>query len=104
MRINSRFRHIIKSDRPVLVDFYADWCQPCKQVQPILQEVKSEFRENIRILKVNVDKNPLIASQFRVKSIPTLILFKAGNVKWTGEGVHGVLELTNIIKQFVANI
>jgi len=101
MRANSRFNHIIKSDRPVVVDFYADWCQPCKEIQPVLKEVKNIFRENVRIVKVNVDQKPWIANDLNVKSIPTLIVFKGGNVEWFAEGFVGVTELSNIIKQFI---
>ena len=102
MRANSRFIQIIKSEKPVLVDFYADWCQPCKQIQPVLKDMKNAFKENIRILKVNVDQNPLIANQFQVKSIPTLILFKSGNIKWTNEGFVPGPELAAVISRFLA--
>ena len=102
MRANNRFIQIIKSEKPVLVDFYADWCQPCKQIQPVLKDMKTAFKENIRILKVNVDQNPLIASQFRIKSIPTLILFKSGNIKWTNEGLVPGPELAAVISQYLA--
>ncbi len=101
MKINNRFKNIIKSDKPVLVDFYADWCQPCKEIQPVLKEVKNTFKENIRIVKVNVDRNPYIASQFKVKNIPTLILFRAGSIKWSNEGRVENPELTVILKKFI---
>ena len=96
-----RFKSIIKSERPVLVDFYAEWCQPCKQVPPILKEVKSRFKERVRIIKVNVDNNPFIASHYRVKSIPTLILFKRGDVQWSKEGLVDQSELTSVIDKYV---
>ncbi|WP_339736239.1 thioredoxin [uncultured Sunxiuqinia sp.] len=95
--MRQKFNRIIKSERPVLVDFYADWCQPCKQIPPILKEVKSTFKESIRIVKVNVDNNPFIASHYQVKSIPTLILFKQGSVQWTGEGIVDQSELYSVI-------
>ena len=95
--MRQKFNRIIKSERPVLVDFYADWCQPCKQIPPILKEVKSTFKENIRIIKVNVDNNPFIASHYQVKSIPTLILFKQGSVQWTKEGIVDQSELNSVI-------
>lgn len=96
-----RFKSIIKSERPVLVDFYAEWCQPCKQVPPVLKEVKDRFKESIRIIKVNVDRNPFIASHYRVKSIPTLILFKSGDVQWTREGIVDQSELTSVIDKYI---
>ncbi|MFV0377271.1 MAG: thioredoxin family protein [Mangrovibacterium sp.] len=101
MRATSRFKRIIKkSRRPVLVDFYADWCQPCKELQLVLSGVKSKFKENIRILKVNVDYNPYIISQFHVKSVPTLMIFKSGNLEWVGEGLVFEPELTEIVKKY----
>lgn len=101
--MSRRFKSIIKSERPVLVDFYADWCQPCKQIPPILKEIKSTFKESIRIIKVNVDNNPFIASHYHVKSIPTLILFKEGSVQWMGVGVVDPSELNSVITQHLKN-
>ncbi|MEM6831224.1 MAG: thioredoxin [Bacteroidota bacterium] len=83
----SKFSEIIKGDDPVLVDFYADWCGPCKTMSPILQEVKSDMGGKVRIVKVDVDKNPKAAQKFGVQSIPTLILFKGGKQKWRQSGV-----------------
>jgi thioredoxin 1 len=100
-KMRSRFKNIIKSERPVLVDFYAAWCEPCKEVLPILKEVKGTFRESIRIIKVDVDKNPFIASHYQVKSIPTLMLFKQGAVQWTCVGMVEKSKLTSAIKQHV---
>ncbi|WP_372773358.1 thioredoxin family protein [Mangrovibacterium sp.] len=101
MRANSRFKNIIKSDRPVVVDFYADWCQPCKEIQPILCELKNTFKEQIRILKVNVDFNPLIANQLQVKSIPTVMIFKSGDLQWSKEGPLLLPELTGILRKCI---
>ncbi len=97
--MNGRFVNIINSSKPVLVDFYADWCSPCKQMPPILKEVKSELKENVRIIKVNVDKNPAIATRYQIRSIPTVIIFKKGEACWTGVGLRPADELTNVIKQ-----
>jgi thioredoxin 1 len=97
--MNARFLSIINSDIPVLVDFFADWCQPCKQMAPILKDVKSELKENIRIIKVNVDKNPVIATRYQIRSIPTVILFKKGEPQWTGVGLRNARELNEIIRQ-----
>ena len=79
--MNGRFLNIINSDKPVLVDFFAEWCGPCKQMSPVLKEVKSELKENIRIIKVDVDKNPMIATHYQINSIPTVIVLKKGNSK-----------------------
>jgi len=81
-----------------LVDFYADWCGPCKQVPPILKQLKDELREGVRIIKVNVDKNPFIASKYQIRSIPTIIIFKNGMPLWTGVGVRHATELKEIIQ------
>ncbi|MEZ5103115.1 MAG: thioredoxin [Draconibacterium sp.] len=99
--MNGRFLNIINSRKPVLVDFYADWCGPCKQMPPILKEIKSEFKENVRIIKVNVDKNPIIASRYHIRNIPTLIIFKNGEPCWTGVGLHPANELTSILKSHI---
>ena len=97
--MNGRFVNIINSEKPVLVDFYADWCGPCKQMPTILKEVKSELKDNIRIIKVDVDKNPVIATRFQIRSIPTVIIFKNGQPCWTGVGLHTANELTSVLKQ-----
>lgn len=96
-----KFQSIISSGRPVLVDFYADWCAPCKQMPPILKQVKDELKDNVKIIKVNVDKNPAIATKYRIRSIPTLMIFKDGEAKWTGLGVRSANELKTMIKQYI---
>jgi len=99
--MNGRFLSIINSDIPVLVDFFADWCQPCKQMAPILKDVKSELKENIRIIKVNVDKNPIIATRYKIRSIPTVMIFKNGEPLWTGVGLRPANELKTILRQHI---
>lgn len=99
--MNGRFLNIINSDKPVLVDFFADWCEPCKQMSPILKQVKSELKENIRIIKVNVDKNPAIATQYQIRSIPTVIVFKNGEMQWKGVGVQHAPALKEALRQHI---
>ena len=86
-----------------MVDFYADWCGPCKQMPPILKEVKSELKENVRIIKVNVDRNPFIATKFQVRSIPTVMIFKNGQAIWTGVGVRSARELTVVLNKHISS-
>ncbi|AHW61179.1 thioredoxin [Draconibacterium orientale] len=97
----AKFKNIINCKRPVLVDFYADWCGPCKQMPPILKQVKSELKENIKIIKVDVDRNPNIASKYQIRSIPTLMLFKDGELKWSGMGVRPAHEVKSIVEQYL---
>ncbi len=94
-----RFSEIIKGDKPVLVDFYADWCAPCKMMPPILKEVKSRLGDSINILKIDTEKNPAAAIKYQVRSIPTLILFKNGQVIWQQAGVVQANQLESIIKE-----
>ena len=89
----STFKQIIDSDQPVLVDFYADWCAPCRMMPPILKEVKEHFGEGLRILKIDVDKNPKIAASYQVRGIPTLILFKQSKIVWRTSGVVPAAQL-----------
>jgi len=99
--MRERFDHIIQSNKPVLVDFYADWCLPCKQVPPILKQLKEQFGDSIRILKVNVDNNPVIASKYKIQSIPALFLFREGKLCWKTAGVYPAQVLRGKIQPFV---
>ena len=94
------FHEIIQSDKPVLVDFTATWCGPCKMMAPILKEVKLEIGDTATIIKVDVDKNPQAAGEYQVQGVPTLILFKNGQPLWRQSGVVQKSSLVSIIKKF----
>lgn len=95
------FKEMIQSDKPVLVDFTATWCGPCKMMAPILKEVKQEIGDTATIIKIDVDKNKQAAGEFQVQSVPTLILFKNGQPLWRQSGVIQKAGLLSIIKKFI---
>ena len=94
--MNERFKAIINSEKPVLVDFYADWCEPCKMMTPILKTVKKDIGK-VRVLKVNVDYNPLIAHWYGIHSLPTVVLFKKGEPRWIGVGIQTACDIKEIV-------
>lgn len=94
------FSELINSDKPTLVDFYAEWCGPCKMMKPILEQVKNSVGEGVRIIKIDVDKNPAIAHAFQIRGVPTLALFKKGELKWMQAGVLQAYQIEKIIKQY----
>lgn len=96
--MTDNFNSVISSSTPVLVDFFATWCGPCKMLSPILEQVKAELGEQIRILKIDVDKNPLIAQQYQVRGVPTLLVFQNGQQKWRGSGVMQADQLITILR------
>lgn len=92
------FEEIIAKDKPVLVDFFAEWCGPCKMMPPILQEVKSKVGDTAEIIKVDVDVNQAVAAKYQIRSIPTLMLFRKGKALWRQSGVVPAGELEKIIR------
>jgi thioredoxin 1 len=98
--MNAKFSDLIKSEKPTLVDFFAEWCGPCKTMKPILEDLKSKVGENSSIIKIDVDKNPHVASAYQIQGVPTLILFKNGEVVWRQSGVVMANKLEQIIKQY----
>ena len=96
------FKEMIQSNKPVLVDFHATWCGPCKMMSPILKEVKDNVGDAVSVIKVDVDKNPQAAAMYQVQGVPTLILFKNGEPVWRQSGVVPKANLINIIEQFTS--
>lgn len=95
-----KFNEIIKGNTPVLVDFFATWCGPCKMMHPILEELHGKVGEKARILTVDVDKNEALSAAYKVQSVPTLMIFKDGELKWRGAGVHSAADLEKLIEQY----
>lgn len=92
-----KFNDIINREELTLVDFFAVWCGPCKQMHPVLEQLKQDLGDDIRIIKLDVDKNEAIATAYRIQSVPTLMLFRKGEVVWRQSGALRLAELKTII-------
>lgn len=95
------FGDIINSDKPVLVDFFAEWCGPCKMMAPVLKQVKDEVKDTASIIKVDIDKNQQTAAVYNISAVPTIVLFKNGKVVWRQSGVVPKATLVNKIKEHI---
>lgn len=95
------FNEVISGDQLVLVDFFATWCQPCKMMHPILEQLKSQLGHTIRVIKIDVDRNNTTAARFNIQSVPTLMLFRKGEVLWRRSGVTQSSELLQIINSYL---
>lgn len=99
--MSQKFQELIQSERPVLIDFFATWCQPCKVQSSVLTTVKENIGDLARIVKIDIDQYPRIASENGVRGVPTLAIYKNGELLWKESGVHDVNTLTNLLKQYV---
>ena len=95
----SSFQDILNGDTPVLVDFFAEWCGPCKMMAPELKKLADSFGDELRVLKVDVDKNPAAAAHYGVRGVPTLILFRQGQLLWRQSGAMSAAQLGSVIRQ-----
>jgi thioredoxin 1 len=93
------FSEIIKGETPVLVDFYADWCGPCKMQAPILKEFANRMGDRVRVLKIDVDQSPQVANAYRIQGVPTLIMFRKGQIVWRQSGVAQANQLEQVLKK-----
>lgn len=96
--MKANFKQLINSDTPVLVDFYAEWCGPCKMQAPILKEVARELGDTARIIKIDVDRNQELAAKYQIRGVPTLLLFKNGQIVWKTSGVANKQQLLEQIR------
>jgi len=95
--MNSSFQAIINGDQPVLIDFHAEWCGPCKTMKPILEDLKQQMGDKVKIIKIDVDKNQRLAAELKTQGVPTLILYRNGQALWRQSGVVSSIDLKNKI-------
>jgi thioredoxin 1 len=93
------FQELINSEQPVLVDFFAEWCGPCKAMAPVLKEVAGKVGDSAKVIKIDIDKNQQLANQLGIRGVPTFILYQNGEIKWRESGMQSATKLINVIRQ-----
>jgi thioredoxin 1 len=101
MATQTPFAQLVQSETPVLVDFSAEWCGPCKMLAPILSEVKKRVGDKVKIVKIDIDKNQSLANSLNIQSVPTLIVFQKGETKWRQSGVMTAVQLENVLQKYM---
>lgn len=96
----SKFEELVSGDKPVLVDFFATWCGPCKMMHPVLEEIASKEGDKVKIIKIDIDKNQELAAAYKVMSVPTLMIFKDGKLEWRDAGARSANDLIQILHQY----
>ncbi len=96
------FKELIQSEKPVLIDFHADWCQPCKVLGPIVQQVKAKMGARVSVLKIDVDRNPQLAQKLNIQGVPTLMIYRSGEQKWRQSGVLSAEAIIQQLEYFGA--
>jgi thioredoxin 1 len=94
------FRALISGKKPILIDFFAEWCGPCKTLSPILKEIANEMSEEVRVIKIDIDKNPTLANKLNVRSVPTLMIYKEESLLWRQSGVVPKAQLIKALNEF----
>ncbi len=102
--MNKSFSEIISDSRPTLVDFFAEWCGPCKMMSPILQQLKTKLGDEVNIIKIDVDKNPGASQAYKIQSVPTLMLFRDGKMLWRQSGVPSLAQLEKLLAEHSASV
>ena len=97
-----KFKDLISSSRPVLVDFHATWCGPCKALSPVITEVKQSLGDDMRVLKIDIDKNQSVARKYKIQSVPTLAIFQRGRLMWIEPGMKTKNQILKVARQFIA--
>lgn len=97
--MKANFNSIIQDSKPVIVDFHALWCGPCKVQSPILQQIASELGDQVRVIKIDVDQNREIAGRYQIQAVPTLMIFKSGDIKYRQSGVHTKQQVMEAVKK-----
>ena len=98
--MKAKFNDLIQGDLPVLIDFHAEWCGPCKMQSPIIKEIARTLKDKLRVIKIDIDKNPGITRKYQIRGVPTLAIFKGGELKWMQAGMQSKQQILHIIEQY----